>query len=267
MSHGTAVSHARSGRRAFDLRPGVRLPDWAAVTSPQAEQALLSLLDVFSFEKCFSDYDATEDQVRQALIRLYGELGCPPTFTELAEATDISEPTVASALSDLRARDLVVLNQSDGEIVGAYPLTERNTGHVVKLGKHTLNAMCAVDALGVGAMYGRDVGIESACRNCGARISIHTRDGGTGLGLVAPVDAVVWNGIFYEGQAANSLCTVISFFCSDAHLDDWKQEGAGHKGYRLTIDEAMQVGRAVFGPMLAQPEAPEFIDAVENGPA
>ena len=54
------------------------------------------------------------------------------------------------------------------------------------------------------------------------------------------------------GCAARSLCTVMTFFCSDAHLDRWR--GANYPdldGIRLSIDEAFQAGKAIFTPMLA----------------
>jgi hypothetical protein len=71
-------------------------------------------------------------------------------------------------------------------IVGAYPLTSRKTEHQVHVGGKRVHAMCAIDALGVRAMLGRD--------------------------------------------SAN-------------HPDA--------AGYRLSLDEAFQVGRAIFGPTLA----------------
>jgi hypothetical protein len=54
------------------------------------------------------------------------------------------------------------------------------------------------------------------------------------------------------GCAADTLCTVITFFCSAAHLEAWRS--ANHPdaaGFRLSLDEAVQVGRAIFGPTLA----------------
>lgn len=52
------------------------------------------------------------------------------------------------------------------------------------------------------------------------------------------------------GHKATSLCTVIAFFCCEAHLDAWCQtDHPGTDGHRLTLGEAMQVGRALFAPV------------------
>ena len=58
------------------------------------------------------------------------------------------------------------------------------------------------------------------------------------------------DGIYYEGQAADSLCTVIAFFCSNEHLDDWSAERASLNGHRLSLGEALEVGKALFQPVL-----------------
>ena len=76
---------------------------------------------------------------------------------------------------------------------------------------------------------------------------------GAALKACTPEGAVVWSGIAYdEGCAATSLCTVMAFFCSDAHLDAWRESNrSGLPGTRLSLEEARQVGTALFGPMLA----------------
>uniref|UniRef100_UPI001BDD1532 organomercurial lyase n=1 Tax=Escherichia coli TaxID=562 RepID=UPI001BDD1532 len=88
-----------------------------------------------------------------------------------------------------------------------------------------LNAMCAVDALGIGAMTDRDIRVASRCRHCGAPIRIATRDRGRMLAKVEPQSAVMWQSIRYEDAcAANSLFATTAFFCSDDHLSAWRRE-------------------------------------------
>lgn len=238
---------------AFSLRPGVSLPDWSLVHAAPAREALGAILEAFGIERCFAGYSEIEDRVRQAVLVLYGELGRAPDRVALAEKTGLAADAVRAALTRLRARDLIVLDEATGEIMGAYPFTERASGHHVRIGARTLNAMCAVDALGAGAMYGADSEIRSACRECGAAIVVRTVRDGAELLAVVPAGAVVWNGIHYEGQAADSLCRVIAFFCSDAHLEGWSAARRGLKGFRLSLDEALQVGKALFVPVLAPP--------------
>jgi mercuric reductase len=214
---------------SYAVRPGVSFPDWAAVTTPIARDALLAIAEALDVEK------------------------------DLAVRIGLSVAAIRPLLARLKERDLVVLDPNGERVVGAYPLTDRETGHRVKLGTRILNAMCAIDALGVGAMYGRDAEVRSSCRSCGALIRIATRDRGRTIKNVEPATAVVWSGIHYErGCAADSLCKIIAFFCGDAHLEVWRAvHDPGTPGFRLSIDEALQVGRAIFAPSLVGLEVSE----------
>ncbi|NJO35330.1 MAG: hypothetical protein HC869_21830, partial [Rhodospirillales bacterium] len=76
-------------------------------------------------------------------------------------------------------------------------------------------------------------------------IRFTTSDCGRALSAADPATAVVWSGLRYEdGCAASSICVTMAFFCSDAHLEDWR---AAHDpkaaGFRLSMDEALQAGR------------------------
>lgn len=242
------------GRLRVGLPSGATFPDWSAIGSDQAAAALGAILEAFGAGKCWAGLGAGEDRVRRAVLTHYGKTGHAPDLAQLAEATEFDQRDLRELLARLKARDIVVLDADGTSIVGAYPFTERDTGHRVGLGATTLNAMCAIDALGAGAMYGADAIIHSACRQCGAAIEIATGRRGRTIASFSPDGAVVWSGIRdSEGCAADSLCTVLAFFCSDAHLESWRD--ANHpeiEGFRLTLDEGMQAGRAIFAPMLAR---------------
>jgi mercuric reductase len=243
---------------SYHVRPGVTFPDWPAVTSPQVREALLAIFEAIGIESMWRSYTPAEDGVRTTVLRLYAELGRAPAIDELARRAGVSESTVRPILASLIARDLVVLDADGERIVGAYPWTDRAIEHRVRLCERTLSAMCAIDALGAGAMYGRDVEIYSCCRACGAPVTIATRARGRALADVQPGSAVVWSGIRHTGGcAAGSICTIIAFFCDDAHLEAWRGEHHSEApGFCLSIDQALQAGRAIFGPSLAGLEAP-----------
>jgi hypothetical protein len=77
------------------------------------------------------------------------------------------------------------------------------------------------------------------------------------LSYARPVNAVVWYDFAYSGCAAVSCCRSIAFFCSAAELQQWvSAENPQPKGYRLTLDEALEVGRALFEPVLAMATVP-----------
>lgn len=246
------------GQPRYAVRPGVTFPDWAAVTSPATRDALLAIFAAFGAARTWRDYTPAEDGVRTALLRLYAEAGRAPAIGALARRAGVGETAIRPILASLTARDLVVLDADGERIVGAYPFTDRGTDHRVRLDDRTLNAMCAIDALGVGDMYGRDVEIRSRCRACGAPVDIATGDRGRTVAAVAPATAVVWSGIRDTGGcAASTLCTVIAFFCTDAHLAAWRAEHhPGSPGFRLSIAEALEAGRAIFAPSLAAAPPP-----------
>jgi mercury(II) reductase len=245
----------------YTVRPGVTFPDWSAVIAPVVKDTLLAMIGSDHVFNRWSGYDPTTDRVRVALLKLYAEGGRAPTTGAIAKRAGLSEAAVRPLLEDLRRRDLVVL---DGEqIVGAYPFTDQETGHRVTLDGRVLNAMCAVDALGVGAMTGRNIAIASGCRYCGAPIRITTRDKGQAVAQVEPRSAVMWQSVRYEGAcAANSLCATTAFFCSDDHLSAWhRKQNAGEAGFRLSIKEGLEAGRALFGPSLAGLDAAQHFDS------
>lgn len=259
MSEGGALGSTAFGAQhrsvtelpSYALRPGVTFPDWSVVSSPTARDALMATLSAFDLTRRWGGYGEQEDQVRQAIIKGLAELGHEPATDWLARRTRLDEAHVAPLVHQLVSRDLVVCDESDA-IVGAYPLTTRSTEHRVVLGDRAVRAMCAVDALGAGAMFGTDSVIESRCRACGIAIRVTTKDLGTELDRVEPGAAIVWSGIRYAGAcAATSLCTVIAFFCSEAHLEAWGRTNHPEAvGSRLTLDEALQIGRALFSPVL-----------------
>jgi hypothetical protein len=235
------------------LRPGVAFPDWSVITSASARAALVAMLEAAWDRRAWQDYTPAEDAVRRTILELYRELRRAPSTEEIARRADIASDQVCMLLERLAARDLIVL---DGErITGAYPLTDRPTEHRVRVGERPLHAMCAIDALGIGAMYGTNTIIESQCRLCRAAIEVTTVHDGRRVDAVLPVEAVVFAGTGYRGScAATSLCTTIAFFCGDAHLSAWRSgRSLEGRGFRLSIEEAFQVGRASFGPALVPP--------------
>ena len=255
-----ARSEAAIGSPTIDLRPGVAFPDWSAASAPAARKALDAILDVKGLGG-YTELDAREDRVWTTTLRLWRSGGHAPTASDIAGESGLAAADVETVLAALAGRDRLVLDPASGDVVGAYPFSERDTGHKVRfddrtLTARTLNAMCAIDALGAGAMYGSDIAVASACRECEQPVHIETRDSGRVLAGVDPTNTVVWAGIHHDGCSATSLCTTILFFCSVTHLEAWRGRHHGPEGVRLSVDEAMQVGKALFGPVLADGPGP-----------
>jgi hypothetical protein len=101
-------------------------------------------------------------------------------------------------------------------------------------------------------MFRTDVTIASSCRLCATPIEIGTTSAGRAISYARPADAVVWYDLAYGQAAATSCCPSIGFFCSDEHLQQWLSSRIPRRaGSRLALGEAMEVGRAIFEPVLA----------------
>ena len=228
-------------------------PNWSVVTSETVREALGAIFETCDWEQRWTGLDQAEERTWRAILEAYPRTGLAPSINELALSTGFALEQVRELVAKLKDRDMVVLDRNGTTFGGAYPFIDRATEHRIKVGDTALHAMCAIDALGTGAMLGTDVIIESACRSCGAPIHIETSDKGAVLSNHSPRSAVVWTGILYADMcAADSLCTVMTFFCSDAHLDSWRSGQTPRvRGFRLSMDEGLQMGRAIFMPLLA----------------
>lgn len=229
-------------------------PDWSVITTLGARAALAGRMAARSglLDKWSHALARDEDQVWQSVLCGWVAEGQPPTVHEIAVQTGIGSLRVAALLRNLQLRDLVGLEPDSGAIRHAYPFTVSASGHRVELGRHTLNALCAVDALGAGDMCRMDIAIDARCRSCGESVRVETVLEGRRLGRMEPERAVVWYDFAYEDSAASSCCQAIAFFCSEQHLREWLGlQRTPRAGARLAMDEALELGRAIFGPVFA----------------
>jgi mercuric reductase len=235
------------------LSPDVTTPDWSVVTSSIVGDVLEAVFETSDWEERWADLDEDEDLTRRAILKTYALRGHAPSIDELASTTGLTADQVQNQIVKLAARDMVVLDLNGKSIIGAYPFIDRKTEHRVYVGDITVNAMCAIDALGTGAMLGVDVMVKSACRHCGTPVQFQTREQGEALVDYAPAETKVWAGIQYSDKcAADSLCKVMAFFCSNEHLDVWQaSQGDQANGFRLSMQEGFQLGKAIFRPLLA----------------
>ena len=238
--------------RSVELRPGVFRPDWTAVTTVAAREALRGRDELRQSvpKEWFDALSPTEDLIWRTCIALFAQFGRAPNFAELAAESGAPLRPMNSVLGALQRRDLLGLSSDGGALEYVYPFTMRDTGHYVDFHGQTLNALCAIDALGVGAMCKTDVTIKSSCLRCGTPIQLTTAQGGRCLDTISPTSLVVWYDFSsYCDSAASSCCPAIAFFCCDEHL--WSSQ-SDRCGSRLTAHEALEVGRAIFAPILAE---------------
>lgn len=170
---------------------------------------------------------------------------------EIGEVVELSGEQVRAHIADLQAHDLLGMDKSATAIAYAYPFAGSQTEHRSSFVAEIF-MLCAIDALGIGGMFRTETAIHSRCRTCGISIEIRTADAGKSLAYATPGEAVVWYDLAYAESAAVSCCPSIAFFCSDGELQRWlRAQSPQPEGYRLALDEALELGRALFEPLLA----------------
>lgn len=169
-----------------------------------------------------------------------------PSSGELSAAAEQRGVEPGSALETLAREDLVHRG-ADGEIAVAYPFSGRPTAHRVRFaGGHEVNAMCAIDALGIAPMFGEPIEIES--RDPASGDKIRARVAPDGSVEWSPESAVVVAGaIRSQGDACCGCCPVLNFFASASSAERWLAERPEVRGNVISMREAAAAGRAVFG--------------------
>lgn len=184
--------------------------------------------------------------LHRAVIESLVTRGRPPSRAEIAAR--VGDDRVDTSLALLADDDLVVLSADRREILGAYPVTSESTPHELRVNGHRIHAMCALDALSVGPMYGVPVAIRSHCRITAA--PIHIRQDGECLIEANPPTTRV--GIRWQapsGSAAHSLCMEMVFLQDDDAAARW--HGGDLQNHSLyTLEQAVAFGARYFRPLL-----------------
>ena len=227
--------------------------DLSIVSDPLVTEALGALLTEWKKRKRWHDLSPAHRDLHRAILRAYLASGKPPSNEEM---NNMIGGNAGPGLEDLAGRDLIVLD--GGKIVGAYPFTSRPSVHQVEIDQNEIAAMCAIDALGAGAMARSDARVRSRCARCNAPIEIDIVEHGLAISNVKPASALVWAGsVEASGCAADTQCATMLFFCDRAHLEAWHTaHPADGAGYCLTPAQALQLGAAIFRPFLAAPNDP-----------
>lgn len=210
---------------------------------PQAAAALTRLNALLPLAERQAQLPPPARAVHQAVLRSFAERGRPPARAELQALA----PDLEAALERLRADDLVVLDDA-GAVAGAYPFTLEATPHAVTVNGHSPHAMCAVDALAVGAIFDLPTTIVSACAATGAPIRLAQR--GRQLEGATPAEARV--GIHWQapgGCAAHSLCREMPFLRDAAAAEAWRQQAPAEREV-FTPAQAVALAEAFFAPLV-----------------
>lgn len=187
--------------------------------------------------------------LHRAVLRRFLDTGAPPTKRWVQQAAAY-RGLDASALDQLDAADAVhVVN---GVVAVAYPFSGTPTPHRVRLdGLPAVHAMCAIDALGLPAMAGRDGRITSADPADGTPIEVTVRDGAwswTPAGTV--VVAARAAGCGTDCGSFEVMCPHTVFHASRPSARAWLASHGGLDAEILDQETAIECGRLNFATLL-----------------
>lgn len=158
-------------------------------------------------------------EIHRGVLRTFLTRGCCHRDDLRAVAADLPID-LGDALGILGDVDLVHLS-ADGEVDVAYPFSGRSTAHTVRIeGRPVLTAMCALDAIGIPLMAGKDGTVESV-DPAGGPITVR-RQGDAWIWQ--PRSAVIVIGRSQTcGTLADTACQTMTFHAdavaAQAHLD------------------------------------------------
>ena len=174
----------------------------------------------------------------------------PPTTEQLSERAQTLALDTNTALATLAREDLVHTDD-DRAVTVAYPFSARPRGHAVTLDGHTVQAMCAIDALGIAAMLDKPIEVRSHDPISGSEIRVHANP--DGVTSWQPETAVVLAGSSScDGPSYCGCCDILNFFESTENAQQYLSENPSVAGLPISIVEAGAAGRAVFGQIFTE---------------
>jgi Alkylmercury lyase len=173
-----------------------------------------------------------------------------PQADELYDLASELDLQVEETLDLLAKLDLVHRAQPTGEIVVAYPFSGRPRGHAVLINNAArVEAMCAIDALGIAPMLQLPIEITSHDPLSGAEIWVRL-DPGEGAWW-EPTTAVVLAGSpLRDGPSYRGCCDVLNFFQSEESANSYLADHPELAGFPISIPDAIEAGRTVFADLM-----------------
>jgi hypothetical protein len=175
--------------------------------------------------------------------------GTPPSGRATRTAADALGLDAADAFQALAREDLVHVDATRRPVV-AYPFSAEPRGHRVLIdGERWVEAMCAIDALGIAPMLGLPVEISARDPIGGGEIWVRL-DPSEGVWW-EPKQAVVLAGsASCGGPSFRGCCDVLNFFESRENAERNLAENPSVSGHPISLPAAIEAGRIVFGDVL-----------------
>jgi Alkylmercury lyase len=191
-----------------------------------------------------------ENEVRKYILRDFAKTGRPPSEKAITEAMKL--PSLESArqiVEKLHQAD--ILTKEGDVIISAYPFSAKATRHkVVFRDGHEVYSLCATDAMGIHFMLHENITVRSRCPECEGEIRIEVKDGGVASSMPEGVIEFV-SSSEQCGCTAKIFCPFMNFFCSQEHLEKWREKNPAYgKGELYLLHQVLEHGKNIFGGFL-----------------
>ena len=209
--------------------------------------ALKRLNTILPLKKNQDNCTAEIKELHQQILRSFVTNGRILTKKEMAHWVD----DVPEAINVLSQHDMVTVSES-GEPIGAYPFTMTERVHEVHVNGHQIHAMCALDALAIGPMFGETTQITSQCTVTGAPVKIEM-SGKTVLNLAEVQDVhfgIAWDAANAASCCADSLCLEMIFLRDTETAQKWLADDSEGREV-FTLQEAVRFASQFFIPLLS----------------
>ncbi len=188
--------------------------------------------------------------VYQNILYSYVDRGRTLNRNEIAGQVSNIDETIKA----LKEYDMVVFD-SNGEPVGAYPFTMEQREHEVSVNGHKVHCMCALDALAVSPMFDLETTINSRCHVTAEPVSIHQRNREI---IDADDNRDVFFGISWNSAAnnccASSLCTEMIYLKGKQVADQWQAEDKDNREI-FDLPDAIEFAAGFFVPLMTKQAA------------
>lgn len=211
------------------------------------ENALKRLQRILPLKQKQNECGKQIRELHQQVLRSFVIRGRILTREEMAQHVSNLE----DAVSVLRSSDMVTFS-GDGNPLGAYPFTMEAREHKVRVNRHQVYAMCALDALAVSPMFGMKTQINSRCRVTGDPVNIQQ----SGKTIENPDKTgdvhfgIDWGAADADSSCANSLCMEMIFLRDSDVARQWLGDGSGDREI-FTLPEAVEFACRFFVPLIS----------------
>ena len=171
-------------------------------------------------------------------------LGEEVRIEKLAQRVGSAETEVRSVVAELEEAGMAIVEGST--IIGAEGVSSRPTSHTVEIDGWVSYTWCAFDTVGIAAAVGVDATARTSCAACGSEIAVVIQNG-----QPADLPVVGWWPASADGPVNQTFCPTANFFCSNDHLEHWRQSADAPAGEGVALAELAARGRATWGALVA----------------